>query len=51
MIDDVVENGLSPWGCSAKLFQHHWRHASVQSLYVETISPDRMPGIWSFLLG
>ena len=34
MVDDAVKNGLGPGGRSAKLFQHHRRHASVQCLQV-----------------
>ena len=32
-----LKNGLGPRGRSAKLFQHHWRHASVQCLQVVAI--------------
>ena len=48
MIDDAVENGLSPGGCSAKLFQHHWCHASVQCLQVEAISLTICPAFGHF---
>ena len=37
VVDDAVKNGLGPGGRSAKLFQHHRRHASVQCLQVVAI--------------
>ena len=32
VVDDSTENGLSSWGCPAKLFKYHRRRASVQRL-------------------
>ena len=32
MVYNPVEDGLSPGGRPAKLFQHHGRHSSIQGL-------------------
>ena len=48
MIDDAVENGLSPGGCSAKLLQDHWCHPPVQSLQVETFPLTVCPAFGHF---
>ena len=51
VVDDSVENGLSPGGCSAKLLQNH----RASFLYQEPASCSRpvghMPCIWSVFLG
>ena len=43
VVDDAVEDGLSPGGCPAKLFKDHRYHASVQGLEVEPISQSICP--------
>ena len=32
VVDDAVEDGLSPGGCAAILFMYHRRHTSVKRL-------------------
>ena len=48
MVDDAVENGLGPGGRPAKLFQHHWCHASLQSLEVITVPLAICPALCHF---
>ena len=45
MVDDAVENGLGPGGRSAKLFQHHRRHAAIQRLEVVAIPLSIRPAL------
>ena len=47
MIDNAIENGLSPGGCSAKLL-HHWNHALVQCLEIESIPLAICPAFGHF---
>ena len=48
MIDNPVEDGLSPGGCSAKLFQDHRRHAPVKSLQVIPLPLSICPALGHF---
>ena len=45
MVDDAVKNGLGPGGRSAKLFQHHRRHAAIQRLEVVAIPLSIRPAL------
>ena len=38
VVNDPVEDGLGPGGRSAKLLQHHCRHAPVQSLQIISVT-------------
>ena len=48
MVDDAVKDGLGPGGRSAKLFQHHRRHASIQSLEIVAIPLSICPAFNHF---
>ena len=48
MVDDPVEDGLGPGGRSAKLLQHHWRHAPVQSLQIISVALSICPAFGHF---
>ena len=45
MVYDPVEDGLGPGGRSAKLFQHHGRHASIQGLQIVSFSLSICPAL------
>ena len=48
MVDEPVENGLGPGGRSAKLFQHHGRHAPVKGLQIASLSLPICPALGHF---
>ena len=51
VVDNAIENGLSPGGCMAKLLKDHRCHASLQGLEVEAISLAICPTFGQSLLG
>ena len=49
MVDNAIENGLSPGGGAAKLLKDHRCHASLQGLEVGNHLSGHMPYIWSLV--